>query len=106
MEQEENSTGKHLLAVALVGVIGLAGLVLMVQESGTTAQAVRPGISDKTIAGCNGGEVLLSSRGVEALKEAGRAKYGPDFSPYNAAHIYYNSVGYCASAAVVQELLG
>jgi hypothetical protein len=103
---EQNSSGKHMLAVALVGVIGLAGLVLMFQEAGFTAQAVRPGISDRTIAGCNGGEVLLSAKGVEVLKQAGRAKYGPDYSPYTAARIYYNSVGYCANAAVVQELLG
>ncbi len=106
MEQPENSSGKHILAVALVGVIGLAGLVLMFQETGMTAQAMRPGLSDKTIEGCNYDEVLISANGVEALKRAGRAKYGPDFSPYDAASIYYNDVAYCAKASVVHELLG
>ncbi|MEM4242849.1 MAG: hypothetical protein QXM31_03020 [Candidatus Woesearchaeota archaeon] len=105
-EAGENHTARHLLAVILVAVIGLAGLLLMFKEAGVTAQAMRPGISDQTIVGCNQGEVLLSDQGVAALKQAGRAKYGPDFSPYNAARINYNGVGYCANAAVVQELLG
>ncbi len=103
---EENSTGKHLLAVGLVAAIGIVGLFLMFVDSGVTAQAMRPGISDNTLVGCNQGEVLLSLKGVEALKQAGRAKYGPEFSPYTAAKINYNGVGYCANAEVVRELLG
>jgi len=106
MEQTEDHSGRHLLAVGLVAIIGLTGLVLMFQETGTTAQAVRPGISDLTINGCNAGELMLDARGVEMLKNAGRAKYGDDFSPYTAAQINFNQVGYCANAAVVKELLG
>jgi hypothetical protein len=104
--EQENSTGKHLLAVALVGIIGLTGLVIMFNEAGLTAQAIRPGVGDETINTCNQGEVLLSAGGVQALKNAGRAKYGESFSPYDAAKIYYNDVGYCAKADVVRELLG
>ncbi len=107
MEQaEESGTGKHLLAVGIVAAIGVVGLFLMFMDTGLTAQAVRPGISDVTLIGCNRGEVLLSPNGVEALKQAGREKYGPDFSPYDAASIYYNQVGYCANAEVVRSLLG
>ncbi|MEM4247515.1 MAG: hypothetical protein QXF14_04315 [Candidatus Woesearchaeota archaeon] len=107
MEQpDETHSRKHLLAVVLVAIIGLAGLLLMFNETGTTGLAMRPGISDQTIAGCNAGEVLLSAQGVAALKQAGRAKYGPDFSPYTTASVYYNSVGYCADAEVVRDLLG
>jgi hypothetical protein len=106
MEQPENSTGRHLLAVGLVAAIGIVGLFLMFVDSGVTAQAMRPGISDNTLVGCNAGEVLLSPNGVQALKQAGREKYGPDFSPYDAASISYNGVGYCANAEVVRSLLG
>ncbi|MEM2916027.1 MAG: hypothetical protein QXT19_01555 [Candidatus Woesearchaeota archaeon] len=107
MEQtKESHCGKHLLAVVLVAVIGFAGLLLMFNETSTTGLAMRPGISDQTIAGCNAGEVLLSAEGIEALRQAGREKYGPDFSPYTAARINYNGVGYCASAEVVRSLLG
>ncbi len=104
--QEESQTGKHLLALVLVAAIGLIGLVVMFKETGFIGQVMRPGISDKTIIGCNNDEILLSARGVDALKNAGRAKYGPDFSPYDAARINYNGVGYCANADVVRSLLG
>ncbi len=103
---EESGIGKHLLAVGLVAAIGVVGLFLMFIDTGVTAQASRPGISDNTLVGCNKGELLLSANGVEALKQAGREKYGPDFSPYDAASIYYNQVGYCANAEVVRSLLG
>jgi len=106
MAPEESSSGRHLLAVGLVAIIGLAGLVLMFQETGMTAQATKPGIGDVTINGCNEGQLMLDARGVEMLKKAGRAKYGADFSPYAAAHINYNQVGYCSDTAVVKELLG
>jgi hypothetical protein len=106
MEQNENNPTKHLIAVGLVALIGLTGLVLMFQGTGTTAQAVRGGISDVTINGCNGDELLLDGRGVEMLKTAGRAKYGPQFSAYTAARINFNGVAYCAKALVVKELLG
>jgi hypothetical protein len=107
MEQAEAHTAaKHLLAVGLVGLIGLVGLVMMFTEIGATGQATALRISDYTIAGCNAGELLLNAQGIEALKEAGRAIYGPDFSPYHDAHISYNGVGYCADAVIVRELLG
>ena len=103
---EPEHPGKHLLAVGLVAFIGLAGLLLLFYETGVTGQAMSIRISDFTIAGCNAGEILLNARGVEALREAGRARYGPDFSPYSDAHISYNGVGYCADAGIVRELLG
>ena len=105
-QPEENSAAKHLLGVLLVAAIGLTGLVLMFTETSATGQASRPGISDTTINRCNAGEVMLSARGIEALKNAGEAKYGPDFSPYSDAHVNYNGVGYCADADVVRGLLG
>jgi len=93
-----------VLAVSLVAIIGLAGLLMLFKELSPTGHAVR--ISDQTIAGCSGDEILLSAVGVEAIKTAGRHRYGPDFSPYTSAHISYNGVGYCADAEVVRELLG
>lgn len=106
MEQEENSAGKHLLAIGLVAIIGLTGLVLMYTETGITAQAVMPEIGDVTINRCNEGQLMLDARGVDMLRTAGRAKYGKDFSPYAAAHINFNNVGYCSDISVVKELLG
>jgi len=103
MAQEESSdNGRHLLALGLVALIGLTGLVLMFKETTSTGQAV----VRSPMIGCNADEVLLSARGVAALKQRGRAAYGEDFSPYTAASINYNGVGYCANAEVVRELLG
>ena len=110
MEQEEHSTGRHVLAVALVAVIGLAGLVLMFNGAGVTGDVIQPPATihptASAIPQCNINEVLLSARGVDALRQRGRARYGEDFSPYSAAHINYNGVGYCANGEVVRDILG
>lgn len=102
MSEEAEDNSKHVLALGLVALIGLTGLVLMFQEVNSTGQAV----VNSPMIGCNADEVLLSARGVAALKQRGEAVYGDDFSPYTAASINYNGVGYCADAAVVRELLG
>jgi hypothetical protein len=101
-QEEESDNGRHLLALGLVALIGLTGLVLMFKETAGTGQAV----AHNPMVGCNADEILLSARGVAALKQRGRAVHGEDFSPYTAASINYNGVGYCANAAVVRELLG
>lgn len=103
---EENSTGKHLLAVGLVAVIGLAGLVLMFHETSPTGAATELSVQRSFIIGCNVGETKLNARGIAALKQKGREKYGPDFSPYSDANAYYTGVGYCAKASVVKDVLG
>lgn len=108
MEQpEEHSTGRHLLAVALVAVIGLTGLVMMFSEASVTGDAARvhAAVIHNPMLGCSDDELMLNERGVEALKRAGRQKYGDEWSPYDGAHINYNGIAYCADAAVVHELL-
>lgn len=106
MEQQEN-TGKHLLAIGLVALIGLTGMVLMFKEVGSTGQATQVvSVGSNKMQTCNDNEVLLSQRGVAALRDKGRARYGAGFSPYTAAHINYNGVGYCANGEVVRDILG
>lgn len=105
MEQTEN-TGKHLLAIGLVALIGLTGMVLMFKEVGSTGQVTQVSVGNTKMQTCNDNEVLLSQRGVAALRDKGRARYGEDFSPYTAAHINYNGVGYCADGEVVRDILG
>jgi hypothetical protein len=108
MEQrEENSTPRRLLALGLVGIIGLAGLLILFNETNsTTGQAVSLRVSRTPMVGCNADEVMLTARGVQVLKERGREVYGPDFSPYSDARANYNGVAYCADAEITRSLLG
>lgn len=103
---EEQNTGKHLLAIGLVALIGLTGMVLMFKEVGSTGQVTQVTVGNSKMQQCNDNEVLLSQRGVAALRDKGRARYGAGFSPYTAAHINYNGVGYCANGEVVRDILG
>ena len=107
-QPEEPATGRHILAVALVAIIGVTGLVLMLSDAAVTGNVIKPRnvVVHSPIIGCNDDELMLNEQGVSALKRAGRAKYGEDWSPYDAAHINYNGIAYCANAAVVHELLG
>jgi hypothetical protein len=105
MEPQDN-TGKHLLAIGLVALIGLTGMVLMFKEVGSTGQVTQVSVRNNKMQTCNDNEVLLSQRGVAALRDKGRARYGAGFSPYTAAHINYNGVGYCANGEVVRDILG
>jgi hypothetical protein len=102
--QEEQPRAKPVLALLLVGLIGLTGLVLMFSEASPTGAATQLSISKQSIAGCNAGEVLLSARGLEALRQRGREAFGPEFSLSSDAHVNYNGVGYCADAAIVRQL--
>lgn len=105
---EEHSTARQLLGIGLVAAIGLTGLVLMFNETDVTGQAfmAKRFAGRNPMIGCNAGEVQLSAQGVQTLKRTGRNRYGPDWSPYTAASINFNGVGYCADAKVVRELLG
>ena len=104
--EEQDNTSKHLLAIGLVALIGLTGMVLMFKEVGSTGQVTQVSVHSNKMQTCNDNEVLLSQRGVAALRDKGRARYGAGFSPYTAAHINYNGVGYCANGEVVRDILG
>ena len=109
MEQpQENSNGRHVLAVSLVAIIGLTGLVMMFNEVSPTGNVLKAHVTamHNPMLGCTDSELLLNSNGVSALKKAGQAKYGDDWSPYTDAHVNYNGFAYCANADIVHELLG
>ena len=76
----------------------------MFNEVDLTGQATKLQVNRVSMTGCTDGELMLTARGVEALKQRGREIYGPDFSPYHDAGISYNGVGYCADAGVVRAL--
>lgn len=108
---EEHATARQLLGIGLVAAIGLTGLVLMFNETNVTdvtgqAFMAKRFAGRNPMIGCNANEVQLSAQGVQTLKRTGRNRYGPDWSPYTAARINFNGVGYCADAKVVRELLG
>ncbi len=99
MEGQQNDTARHLLAVGVVAVIGLAGLVMMFREAGPTGQVTELKISSDIMTGCNAGEVKLTSRGVAALQARDVELSG--------AGVYYIGAGqYCADAEAVRAVFG
>ena len=95
MEEQQNDTTRHLFAVGLVAVIGLAGLVLMFKETSPTGQVTQLRISSDSMTGCNAREVKLTSRGMAALQARGISA--------SEADAYYIGAGqYCADAEVVR----
>lgn len=99
MEEQQNDTTRHLLAIGVVAIVGLAGLMLMFKETSPTGQVTELRISSDIMTGCNAGEVKLSSRGMAALQARGISA--------SEADAYYIGAGqYCADAEVVRAAFG
>lgn len=97
----------HLLALAVVAVIGMGALVLMFSQASTTGQVTKLKSSLVPMGSCNYGELVVSSRTVQAFSKAGKQFYGPEFSAYSDGGCWLREgVGYCCPETKLKEVFG